>query len=284
MLSYRHAFHAGNFADVHKHSVLSLLVQHLLRKDSPFCYLDSHAAAGRYDLRSAEAQRNGEYHHGIQRLWQQRGDPPEVLLPYLAAIRALNPGKDAALPRYYPGSPRIVRHLLRPQDRMVLTELHPADIQHLRREFAADRQVAVHHLDGYQGLKAFLPPKERRGLVLIDPAYERREEAERLLAGLRNGYQRWAQGIFALWLPITNRGALTAFHRKLEKSAIPKILSCELTIRPPLTARQLNGSCMMIINPPWQVDRAVSELQTWLATLLAADGQGEQRVHWLVEE
>lgn len=284
MLSYRHAFHAGNFADVHKHSVLAILVQHLLRKDSAFCYLDSHAAAGRYDLQSAEAKKNGEYHHGIQRLWQQRTGLPEGLTPYLAAIRALNPEENTASPRYYPGSPRIVRHLLRPQDRMVLTELHPTDFQLLQREFAGDRQVAVHHRDGYQGLKTFLPPRERRGLVMIDPAYERREETEHLLAGLRGAYQRWSQGIFVLWLPITNRGALTAFQRKLEKTGIPKILSCELCVRPPLAARRLNGSCMIIINPPWQVDHAVSELQGWLAEMLAADGQAEQRVHWLVGE
>lgn len=283
MLSYRHAFHAGNFADVHKHIVLSLLVQSLLHKDAPFCCLDSHAGSGRYDLHSAEVQKNAEYRQGILRLWQQ-DSVPEAVRPYLAAVQSVNPSGHAAAPRYYPGSPRIVRHFLRPQDRMILTELHPADVQRLQQEFAADRQVAVHHRDGYQGFKAFLPPKERRGLVFIDPAFERRDETAHMITGLQTAYKRWAQGVFTLWFPITNRSALTGFYRMLEKTGIRKILSCELCVRPPVTARHLNGSVMVIINPPWQVDKTLRELQPWLAKVLAEDEEGGQRVEWLAAE
>jgi len=284
MLSYRHAFHAGNFADVHKHIVLSLLIQGLLRKDTPFCYLDSHAASGRYDLQCAEAQKNAEYRQGILKVWQQQHGIPKAAQPYLAAVQSVNPGDRTAAPRYYPGSPRIVRHFLRPQDRMLLTELHPSDLQRLQQEFAADQQVTVHQIDGYQGIKAFLPPRERRGLVLIDPPFERRDETTHMVAGLQTAYKRWAQGVFALWFPITNRSALAGFYRKLESTGIRKILSCELCIRPPLTARHLNGSCMVIINPPWQTDENVRELQPWLTRVLADDPQAGQRVEWLVGE
>ena len=283
MLSYRHAFHAGNFADVHKHMVLSLLVENLLHKDSPVCYLDSHAASGRYDLDSAEAQKNSEHQQGIMRLWRQERIP-DAARPYIAAIQAVNPSGYAAAPRFYPGSPLIVRHLLRPQDRMILTELHPADFQKLHQEFAADRLVSVHHLDGYQALKAFLPPKERRGLVLIDPAFERRDEIAHMISGLQTAYQRWPQGVFALWFPITNRSALSKFYRSLIKTGIRKILSCELCVRPPLTARPLNGSVMVIINPPWQVDKTLRELQPWLAKVLAEGDHAIQRLEWLVAE
>jgi 23S rRNA (adenine2030-N6)-methyltransferase len=165
---YRHAFHAGNFADVHKHIVLSIAVRSLLHTESPFCCLDSHAGAGRYDLHSTEALRNAEYQQGILRLWQQASIPAGVR-PYLAAVRNANSPASADTPRYYPGSPRILRHFMRSQDRMILTELHPDDFRRLRQEFATDRQAAVHHLDGYQGLKDLLPPKEGRGLILMDP-------------------------------------------------------------------------------------------------------------------
>ncbi len=284
MLSYRHAFHAGNFADVHKHSVLCALLQCLLRKDAPFCYQDSHAGVGRYDLHSTEAQKNGEFRLGILRLWQRRSELPQALQAYLTAIAAFNPPEYSAEPRYYPGSPAIVRHFLRPQDRMILTELHPADFQQLQRLFTTDRQVAVHRLDGYQGLKAFLPPKERRGLVLIDPPFERRDETEQMLTGLRIAHQRWAQGIFALWFPITNRSALSRFYLGLEKTGIPKILSCEFWLTPPLTARRLNGSCMVIVNPPWQLDATVVELQACLTDTLGSADQSGHRITWLVGE
>jgi 23S rRNA (adenine2030-N6)-methyltransferase len=283
MLSYRHAFHAGNFADVHKHVVLSLLVQGLQRKDAPFCYLDTHAGAGRYDLRCAEAQKNAEHLQGIVRLLN-RNDIPAALHPYLTAVRAVNPANDTSSLDYYPGSPRIVRHLLRPQDRMILSEMHSTDAQHLYHEFAHDRQVVVLHQDGYQALKALLPPRERRGLVSMDPAFERRDEVSRMIAGLQTAVERWASGLYALWFPITNRAGLDDFYKRLEKTGIRKILLSELCLRPPLTARQLNGSAMAIINPPWQLDVGLRELSEWLLRALTDGNQGSQQVDWLVPE
>ena len=284
MLSYRHAYHAGNFADVHKHMVLSLLVQSLLHKESPFCYVDSHAGAGRYDLHAPEAQKNTEHQQGIQRLCQQN-EIPEALRPYLAAVQAVNRPENKSAPRYYPGSPYIVRHFLRPQDRMVLTELHPTEFQQLRQEFANDPQVAVHHLDGYQGLKAFLPPPERRGLVLIDPAFERRDESAHMVASVQIALKRWTHGLYALWLPITNRAAAADFYNRLEKIGLRKILISELCVRAPVTARQLNGSAMIIINPPWQLDKTLEGVLPWLNRMLAIDGEeGSHRVEWLVGE
>jgi 23S rRNA (adenine2030-N6)-methyltransferase len=281
MLSYRHAFHAGNFADVHKHVVLSLLLQELGRKDTPYCYLDTHAGAGRYDLQAAEARRNAEHRGGIDRLWR-RDDLPAALRPYLDAVWAINPATADAAPRWYPGSPRLARHFLRPEDRMVLTELHPEDSERLRREFAGDRQVAVHHLDGYQGLKAFVPPAERRGLLLMDPPFERRDEVRRLIAGLETAKARWGHGLYALWFPLTHRTALEDFYRRLEKTGIRKILASELCVRPPQSAR-LNGSVMVVINPPWQFERRLEECLPWLCRILEEEN-GSQRCGWLVPE
>ena len=284
MLSYRHAFHAGNSADVHKHIILSVIVQSLLNKDSPFCYLDTHAAASCYDLYSTEAQKNAEFRHGILRLWQEQGNAPTAVRAYLAAVQAANLRHSGDVLRYYPGSPRIVRHFLRTQDRMILTELHTADFQRLQKEFASDRQVSVHCLDAYQGLKAFLPPKERRGLVLIDPAYENRDEAARMIKGLQIAYKRWSNGVFMLWFPITNNSALDTFYQGLEKSGIRKILSCEFCLQAPVTARRLSGSVMIIINPPWRVDNTLQEIQPWLIDTLAEDGKGSQKVEWRIPE
>ena len=287
MLSYRHAFHAGNFADVHKHAVLALLLQALRKKDAAFCCIDTHAGAGRYDLRGVEAQKNKEYLDGIGRLWA-REPLPAALAHYVDAVRALDEqagpsaGEDA--PHYYPGSPRLVRHYLRPQDRLILTELHSTDIIALRREFSGDPQVGVHHLDAYQGLKAFLPPKEKRGLVLIDPAFELRDEAERAVRGLHFAWQRWPQGLFALWYPITHRGFAEGIHQWVNKLKIGKTLIAEIQIRAPDSGRRLNGSGMLLVNPPWQLDETLKAMCAWLAEALAIEGGAAARVEWLLPE
>ncbi len=280
MLSYRHGFHAGNHADVFKHLVLTLLVRSLLRKEKPFFYLDTHAAAGRYDLGSAMARKNREYETGIVPLWKVK-DGPEAVRAYLEAVRALNPdGK----PRFYPGSPRIVRHYLRPGDRMALCELHPNEVKTLGDEFAGDKQVKIHHLDGYQALKALLPPPERRGLVLIDPAFELSDERRRLLDALKEGYRRWATGIFAAWYPIQDRATADEFLRRFKKSGIHNVLAAEFSILDYDGTLRLNGSGMVIINPPWKLEEDLRSLLPWLWEKLAADGQGMWRVEWLVGE
>jgi 23S rRNA (adenine2030-N6)-methyltransferase len=281
MLSYRHGFHAGNFADVHKHVALTLLVQSLLRKQTPFCYLETHAGAALYDLDSEFAQKRREYENGIGML-RERDDCHPAVAAYLEAVRAAN-APDGEL-RRYPGSPWIVHRMLRDDDRMVLAELHTTEVPLLRQVFAGDRRVAVHHQDGYQALKAFLPPRERRGLVLIDPAYERADEYERALAGLKTAQGRWQTGIVALWYPLQTRGRVDRLLRALQSSGIRSILLAELHIRPLDRPDQLNGSGLVIVNPPWQLDEQLRDVQAWLVDALAAAGRGRSRVDWLVPE
>jgi 23S rRNA (adenine2030-N6)-methyltransferase len=283
MLSYRHGFHAGNFADVHKHAVLTLLVQALLRKDTPFCYLDTHAGAAIYDLESELSRKTGEHRAGIGLLWGRKDVPPEAF-EYLAAVRALNEERQKKNLRYYPGSPWLVQHFLRDQDRMVLSELHTTEAPLLKEAFAKSKRVAVHHMDGYQALKAFLPPKERRGLVLIDPAYELPDEFDRAAKALIAAWNRWPTGIFALWYPIAKRDSLLGFYRKLADSGMRKVLRAELCIARDDVPNRLNGSGLIIVNPPWQADEQIRTLQGWLWKALAVDGQGESRIDWMVPE
>ncbi|MBM3539607.1 MAG: 23S rRNA (adenine(2030)-N(6))-methyltransferase RlmJ [Alphaproteobacteria bacterium] len=285
-MNYRHAYHAGNFADVVKHAVLALLVERLKLKDSAFAVLDTHAGIGRYDLRSGPAQKTGEFRSGILRLLEQ--DPrslPAELKPYLGAVRALNGGAGftAGSLRWYPGSPRMVRSLLRRQDRLTLLELHPEDAAALTELFARDRQVTVRQADGYIGLKALLPPPERRGLVLIDPPFERRDEFERLARGLRQAYRRWATGQYLLWYPIKDRAPVDAFHAALKAASIPRILLVEFLRHPADDAERLNGCGLVLVNPPWKTEEALRALLPALAKILA-DDKGTTRVEWLVPE
>ena len=217
MLGYRHAFHAGNFADVHKHAVLAQIVLALRHKEKPFCVIDTHAGAGCYDLGGEPAQKNREYAGGIGRLWTAAEPGPE-LAAYLKLVRGLNP--DDAL-RHYPGSPRLIRALLRPGDRLILTERHPADHPALAAQFAGDRQVAVYFKDGYTTPESFMPPPERRGLVLMDPAFELKGEFQRLLDAVQRIHRRWASATVAVWYPIGERTPSERFHRALRGSASP---------------------------------------------------------------
>lgn len=279
-MNYRHIFHAGNFADVFKHVVLSLLLKSLHRKDAPFCYLDTHAGAGRYDLSSAAAQKTGEYRDGIKRLWNNGQPLPEVA-DYMAAVQALNDG-DAL--RYYPGSPRIARFFLRPQDRAVLLELWAEECTRLKDEFAGDRQVLVQGLDGYAGLKALLPPKERRGLVLIDPPYESDKEFEQVIDGLRMAQMRWDSGMYALWYPIKSRPPVERFHRMLVATGIRKILLAEFIPYPEDALFRLNGCGMILINPPWKLDETLHSVMPALLERLRQHPSGHSALTWLVPE
>ena len=280
MLSYRHGFHAGNFADVFKHIVLSLLVRAQLRKDKPFFYLDTHAGAGRYELGSTMAQKNREFAGGIARLWGL-AEAPEAARAYLDAVRALNAAPEL---RVYPGSPRIARHFLRAQDRMVLCELHGKEAEHLQAEFAGDRQVATRAGDGYQGLKAFLPPLEKRGLVLIDPPFELKDERARLLEAVAQAHKRFATGVYAIWYPIQDRAAVDWLRRQLVRTGIRNILAAELRIFDEDAPLRLNGSGMVVINPPWRLDEELETLGPWLWQALSPEGQGGFKLDWLVPE
>lgn len=279
-MNYRHIYHAGNFADVVKHAILCLILEHLRAKQAPFFVLDTHAGIGLYDLSADQAQRTAEFQSGILRLFPS-ADPPDETAPLIDIVRSLNPGEDAI--RWYPGSPRIARALLRPQDRMTLVELHPEDVGTLRDAFRGDRQVAVRRMDAYAALKANLPPKEKRGLVLIDPPFEQANEFDRMIDGLRMAHKRWPNGIYALWYPIKERPAIWRFHDALERTGIRRILAAELMIHPEDTHLRLNGSGMIIINPPWRLDEKLGRLLPALRERLQATS-GDCRVEWIVPE
>jgi len=280
MLAYRHQFHAGNFADVFKHALLVRLLLALRRKDKPFVYLDTHAGAGRCDLEHPWAQKNAEFRDGIARIFD-RDDIPQLAAPYLKAVRAEN--IDGRL-RYYPGSPRIARRFLRPGDRAVLSELNKKDCAELERLFARDRQVTVRLMDGYQSLKAHLPPKERRGLVLVDSSFDRANEFARLAEALQTAHQRWATGVYALWFPLMEPAAMQSFQHRIVASGIRRILWLDLRLRPGYEAGKLGGCGMVVVNPPYGFAAEAPPLLEWLARALAPTGKGRARCRLLVGE
>ncbi len=278
-MNYRHIFHAGNPADVMKHAILALILDHLRAKPAPFCVLDTHAGIGRYDLSSEPAQKTREYEDGVARLFGS-DLPDPALEPYRRAVAAANP--DGLL-RWYPGSPRIARAALRDGDRLILAELHPDDARTLKAEFSGDRSVAVHQTDAYIALKAHLPPKEKRGLVLIDPPFEQPDEFARMAEGLAAAHRRWPTGIYALWYPIKERAAVWRFQDAVEKTGIPKILLAELTWHPEDTHLRLNGAGLMIVNPPWTLDDTLRAMLPALHAALPTTGGGAS-VSWLSPE
>lgn len=285
MLSYRHGFHAGGFPDVHKHIALVLLLGSLLKKDAPLCCLDTHAGAGEYDLQDRFAQTVREYEDGIRRLWSVADAPPAVS-DYLAAVRAFNRKRSgpAEAPRYYPGSPRLMADLLRPGDRLVLVERHNTDAPVLRRSFARDRRVAVHHRDGYEALPALVPPAERRGLVFMDPSFELRGEFHQATDALVGAWRKWPTGHYLLWYPVQRRQPLAAFHRALKRSGIRKILVAELSVAPDSAPNRLGGSGLVVVNPPWQFPEHFAAIQAWLRPVLDRGGNREPYLDWLVQE
>lgn len=282
MLSYRHAFHAGNFADVFKHSVLVQLLRLLTAKPKPLFYLDTHAGAGYYDLHSEAAQKNREYRSGIAHLWAL-AEVPEPVAAYLEAVRTLNArlGAAAGMLRWYPGSAELARHFSRPGDRLLLTELHRNEAGALQEAFRSDPRISARHQDGYQALTAALPPRERRGLVFIDPGFERRDELEHLSEGLLQGYRRWPTGVFAVWYPIIARLPTAAFQRRLQTTGIAKLLRCELCLYPDDNPLGLNGSGLLIINPPWPLHETLEGLLPWLWQRLSPQGRGRYGLDWL---
>ena len=274
-MNYRHAFHAGGFADVTKHAVLALLVERLKDKDTAFRVIDTHAGAGLYDLAGDEATRSGEWQDGIARLWQRDlpGDLAALAAPFMEAVKAANAPGDAL--RYYPGSPWIVRHLFRRQDRLTAVELHPEDAHALSVAFAGDVQVRTIALDGWLALGAFVPPKERRGLVLVDPPYEEENEFARLAEGFTNAHGRWPTGVYCLWYPVKDLIAVDRLRVRLAKSGIRRLIRAELFVRERGAGGTFNGTGLIICNPPWQFAEALSRLLAGLVPILAqGDGAG----------
>jgi len=265
-MNYRHGYHAGNFADVLKHTALCELLRLLTAKDKKLFVLDTHAGAGGYALDEGPARRTGEADAGIARLVASpRAGMPSAVARYLAAVAAYDRkfGPAGHALRRYPGSPRLVRMALRPGDRFIACELHPAEALALKREFAGDRAVEVRQADGYKVLKALLPPPERRGLVLIDPPFETQDEFERLLRALRQGVRRFATGCYALWYPIKDEAA-AAFATELEAF---KPLTLELRL-PAAEAGKLAACVLAVINPPWRFEEAMREALPWIAERL----------------
>lgn len=283
-MNYRHAYHAGNFADVLKHVVLIMLVEHLRKKSAPFFYLDTHAGRGLYDLSEAQAQRSGEYKDGIGRVLDA---PASTLPPEVAAYAALvrqSAGKGHSAITAYPGSPVIVARLRRPTDRLVLLETLPKEAAALRLAIGRARLVSVLESDGYAALKAQLPPRENRGLVLIDPPYESDQEFDRVLAGLELAHERWPTGTFCVWYPLTDRAGPVRFRRDLGRSGIRKVLDVQLNVLPTDAQVGMAGAGLVIVNPPWLLDERLAELLPQLHQLLSPEGLGGTSVEWLVPE
>ena len=281
-MNYRHAFHAGNAADIVKHVVFTMALDALLRKPAALSIIDTHAGIGRYDLTTADALRTGEADRGIRKLLAADDLPPPVDR-YVALVLAADPANRRGDLRIYPGSPRLARAMMRPGDRLVLNELHPEDNAGLRAEFGADDQVAVHCRDGYEAMKALLPPTPRRGMVLVDPPFEVADEASRIARGLAAGHRRWANGVFMLWYPIKRRGPVVNLHGDLAATGIRRQLVAEVMFSPADDPARLNGTGMVIVNPPWQLDAGLAEVLPIVARILAGD-QGAAVVRWLVPE
>ena len=278
-MNYRHAFHAGNFADVFKHALLAVHLQYLKTKDKPFFVLDSHAGLGLYDLSDERSLRTGEWRDGIARVLARTG-APEALAPYLAAVRGVNEGDGL---RWYPGSPRLIRDFLRVQDRLSAVEMHPEDARLLADEFAGDPAVKVHAMDGYSALKSLVPPPERRGLVLVDPPFEETDEFARLARGLKEAHRRWATGIYMLWYPIKNLEAVAAFHAEIAALALPRTMVVELRLDAD-TPNRLIGCGVILVNPPWTFEADATEILDFLVKVLGRSPGASRRVEWLVPE
>jgi 23S rRNA (adenine2030-N6)-methyltransferase len=314
-MNYRHSFHAGSFADVVKHAVLVRILVHLRTKPAPFRVIDTHAGAGRYDLAGPEALRSPEWRDGIGRLLRafsgkvEPGFPQKMrpltdsnapiaegaralLAPYLEAVAALNSGGRLLS---YPGSPALVQAFLRAQDRLVACELEPNAAAALARRLHGDRRSKAVAIDGWTALNAYVPPKERRGLVLIDPPFEDPDDFPRLALALEAAHRKWAGGTYLLWYPIKERAAPDALARRLRRSGIAKILRAELSVhrsrvspRSALdtsdTNRLLDTCALVVVNPPWTLAAELALLLPELAAVLADDGRGASGVDWLAGE
>ena len=280
-MNYRHAFHAGNFADVLKHAVLTRIIEYLKRKPGAFRVIDTHAGIGLYDLSGDEAQRTGEWHDGIGRLIQATlpDEAAALLAPYLDAVKALNP--DGGI-RFYPGSPLVTRSLLRVNDRLTAIELHPEDTLELKRHLAGDFRARVITLDGWLAMGAHMPPKEKRGLVLVDPPFEQKGEFDRLVDGLLKAYRRWPGGVYALWYPLKDRPQVEEFRQRLRETGIADILDIVIELRPASSEPKLDGCGMVVVNPPFVLEE---EMATLLPVLHEALGEDGAKAHatWLAK-
>jgi 23S rRNA (adenine2030-N6)-methyltransferase len=279
-MNYRHAFHAGNFADVLKHAVLVRILVHLRVKPAPFRVIDTHAGAGLYDLGGPEASSSGEWREGIARLMgaSAEGQASPLLAPYLAAVAALNRPGDLST---YPGSPMLARTFLRERDRLIACELEPGAAGALARNLRGDTRCKTIAIDGWTALNAYVPPTERRGLVLIDPSFEEVADFQHLEPALVAAHRKWGSGTYLLWYPMTGRASPDLLARRLRRSGIPKILRAEISIAP--GGERLRACGLLIVNPPWTLESELVILLPALADLLSQGG-GTHRLDWLAGE
>jgi 23S rRNA (adenine2030-N6)-methyltransferase len=282
-MNYRHAFHAGNFADVVKHAVLARIVVHLKEKPAAFRVIDTHAGAGLYDLAGPEASRTAEWREGIGRLVAAELAPAarDLLAPYLEAVAAFNGGGALKL---YPGSPALMQHWLRPQDRLIACEREPTAARALAAVLRGDKRAKALAIDGYTALNAYVPPKERRGLVLIDPPFEQADEVVSLAQGLAGAQRKWPTGIYVLWYPIKDARESERFARRLARLGIPRILRAEFVL--PVREERLRGSGLILVNPPWTLEAELAVLLPALAGALdeASNKGASTRIGWLTGE
>jgi 23S rRNA (adenine2030-N6)-methyltransferase len=282
-MNYRHVYHAGNIGDVLKHTVLARLIVYFQRKDKPFRIIDTHAGIGSYDLTSEETGKTGEWLDGIAKVLDAKipEDVADILSPWLDSIRSQNPSGELSL---YPGSPVLARNLMRPIDRLTLTELHPADFETLSKHFAGDHQVKTIHLDGWLALGSFLPPKEKRGLVIIDPAYEVTDEFDRMAKAITKGWRKFSSGTFACWYPLKDRRGLAAFHDALREAEVRDVLTLELNVGRSGPDTVMLGSGMTIINPPYTLADEMRTVLPWFCNILAKGSGAGWSVEQLIEE
>ena len=267
MLSYRHAFHAGNHADVLKHFIEVQLLRYLAQKDKPFWYIDTHAGAGCYALDSGYAAQNAEYESGIARLWD-RDDLPESLADYVALVKHINPDGQMKL---YPGSPLVAQALLRDGDRMRLFELHPSDSEILQQNFSG-QGVLVQSADGFGALKSLLPPPPRRALVLIDPPYEDKQDYQRVVSALREGLKRFPSGVYAVWYPQLQRSDARQLPGQLKQLPVKSWLNVALSVQGlSMDGFGMHGSGMFILNPPWNLHGVLQQVMPYLVRHLGQD-------------
>ena len=278
-MNYRHAYHAGNHADVLKHAVLARLMEHLKKKDKPFRVIDAHAGIGLYDLAGLEAGKTGEWEGGIGKLAEPFNAEIEALLaPYRAVIAALNP--DGGL-RYYPGSPELSLRLMRPNDRLIANELHPQDAIALEQQYLHDPRCDVTAMDAETCLKAKLPPPERRGVILVDPPYELKTEAEKTVRMLEQGVRRFAQGVFVVWYPMKADQTAETVLTGAREIGLPGTLKVQMRVREAFKGGGLAGSGLVILNAPWKLDAELRQLVPALAQRLGIGSWGQAEVSWL---
>jgi 23S rRNA (adenine2030-N6)-methyltransferase len=282
-MNYRHAFHAGSFADVIKHIVLVRILLYLQEKPAAFRVIDTHAGAGRYDLTGDEAMRGGEWRDGIGRLLDAAiGEKArDLLAPYLDAVAGCN---GAGRLTTYPGSPALVRALLRLQDRLIACELEPVAAAALARNLARDARCKAVAIDGWTALNAYVPPKERRGLVVVDPPFEETSEFARLTQGLETAHRKWPGGSYLLWYPIKEREGPDALARRLRRTGMAKILRAELSVPMPRGSTRLGACGLIVVNPPWTLAAELEILLPELAAALTGERSGAHRVDWLAGE